>query len=56
MSMAEGRRPANYELAREAINLIRYGPLFQNTDPAVPDYSREQVEAGMRRILAELEE
>jgi chromosome segregation ATPase len=44
------------ELAREAVNFIRYGPLFQTTDPAVPVFDRGQVEQGMRRILAELGE
>jgi hypothetical protein len=44
-----------WALAREAVDLIRYGPMFSSSNPAAPSYSSEQVESGMRRIAAELE-
>lgn len=43
------------DLAREAIDLIRFSEMFPQTDPAVPRYSHSEVEAGWRRIHAELE-
>lgn len=46
---------AGYALAKEATELLRYGPLRINTTPESPIYTWGQCEQGVRRIEQELD-
>jgi hypothetical protein len=41
-------------LLKEALDLIRFGPLFPTTDPSVPRFSIEQVDQAERRMRQDI--
>jgi hypothetical protein len=41
-------------LAKEALDLVRFGPLFATTDPGVPSYTIDQVDQAERRLRTQL--